>query len=156
MVFRGTVMLILSLSTAVAGSFAVPFTAYFAFLSFRVVQFRLKDEHYIGDNSSKEAGASASRNNKLYKATRCHKNFAENVPLAFVLAAVSELNGGNRKVLSTALSALFVFRVLHSEAGILGAEGVGPGRPIGYFGTLGTMLGLAGYAAFLVKDYWGF
>jgi uncharacterized protein len=126
-------------------------------LSLRVVQLRLKEEHYVGDNTLKATDADGLKGNALYKATRCHQNFAENVPLAFVLAAVAELNGGNRKILSGALSALFVLRILHSEAGILsGKEGMGNGRPIGYFGTLGTMLGLAGYAAFLVKSYWGF
>ncbi|KAK9779616.1 hypothetical protein SCAR479_03682 [Seiridium cardinale] len=142
--------------TAVTGSFAVPFAAYFSFLSLRVVRNRLDDEHYIGDNSSKTPGHDSQKSNKLYVSSRAHANFAENVPLAFALAAVAELNGGNRKILTGAMATLFTLRVLHSELGIMKPEGMGRGRPIGYFGTIGTMLGLAGYAAFLVKDYWGF
>lgn len=35
-------------------------------------------------------------------------------------------------------------------------DALGVGRPVGYYGTLASMLGLAGYAAFLVKGFWGF
>ncbi|KAI0128821.1 membrane-associated, eicosanoid/glutathione metabolism protein [Xylariales sp. AK1849] len=136
----------------VTGSFAVPFAAYFSFLSLRVVRYRLKDKHYLGDNSS----STSDKSNKLYVASRAHANFVENVPLAFVLATVAELNGGNRKLLIGALSALLTFRVVYTELGMLKPKAMGNGRPIGYFGTIGTILGLAGYTAFLVKDYWGF
>lgn len=83
-------------------------------------------------------------------------NFAENVPLALGLASIVELNGGSRKALTAALSALFVFRVLHAEFGIMARNYMGPGRPAGHFGTQGVIAGLAGYAAWLVKGYWGF
>ncbi|KAI1854581.1 hypothetical protein JX266_000699 [Neoarthrinium moseri] len=139
----------------VTGTFAVPFTAYFSWLSLRVVRHRVNDEHYLGDNSAKVADASSQKTNKLYLSSRAHANFTENVPLAFALATVAELNGGNRKILTSALSALLAFRILHTELGIVKPEGMGLGRPIGYFGTIGTMLGLAGYAAFLVRGYWG-
>lgn len=138
----------------VTGSFAVPFTAYFSFLSLRVVRNRLNDKQYLGDNSSKTADPEARNTNPLYLSSRGHQNFAENVPLAFALAAAAELNGGNRKILTGALSALFVFRVLHAEGLMSMGGSLKQGRPAGYFGTIGTMLGLAGYAAFLVKDYW--
>ncbi|KAF7538067.1 hypothetical protein G7054_g3278 [Neopestalotiopsis clavispora] len=138
----------------VTGSFAAPFAAYFSFLSLRVVSNRLNDKQYLGESSSKTPADQHS--NKLFLSARAHTNFAENVPLAFVLAAVAELNGGNRKILTGALSALLTFRILHTELGIMKPQGMGRGRPIGYFGTVGTILGLAGYAAFLVKDYWGF
>jgi len=81
-------------------------------------------------------------------------NFAENVPLALALAAVVELNGGSRKALTWALSALVVFRLLHAEGGLMLKNYMGPGRPAGYFGTQGVIAGLAGYAAYLVKGYW--
>jgi uncharacterized membrane protein YecN with MAPEG domain len=142
---------------AVTGSFVVPFTAYFSFLSYRVVRCRLSDNYFLGDNSSKGGSASSHQSNDLYRASRCFSNFTEYVPMALALAAVAELNGANRKLLSAGLSTLLVFRVMHAEAGLLqGADGVGKGRPIGYLGTVGTMLGFAGYTAFLVKDYWGF
>lgn len=82
-------------------------------------------------------------------------NFAENVPLALALAGIVELNGGSRKVLTAALSVLFVARVLHAELGIMTKGHQGIGRPAGHFGTQGVIAGLAGYAAYLVKGYWG-
>ncbi|KAI1762501.1 membrane-associated, eicosanoid/glutathione metabolism protein [Hypoxylon sp. FL1150] len=133
----------------IAGTFALPFSAYFTFLSYRVVHYRLKDEQYLGDNSSK----TGDLNNKLYLAGRCHQNFVENVPLGITLAALAELNGGNRKMITAALSALLAFRVLHVEAGLI--NGMGLGRPVGYWGTLATIASLGGYAAYLVKGYWG-
>ncbi|KAI4858515.1 membrane-associated, eicosanoid/glutathione metabolism protein [Hypoxylon rubiginosum] len=133
----------------VTGTFALPFSAYFTLLSYRVVHYRLQDECYLGDNSSK----TGDLNNKLYLATRCHQNFVENVPLGLILAALAELNGGDRKTITTALSALLVFRILHADAGLI--NGIGIGRPVGYWGTLATIGGLAGYAAYLVKGYWG-
>ncbi|KAK7941167.1 hypothetical protein PG997_003008 [Apiospora hydei] len=157
----------------ITGSFAVPFTAYFTFLSARVVRHRLEGKQALGDGSqkSKSSSSSSSRSStssrgssrgeqlsdsKLFVASRAHQNFAENVPLAFALAAVVELNGGNRKILTGALGALFAFRVLHAELGMQREDAIGVGRPVGYYGTLASMLGLAGYAAFLVKGFWGF
>lgn len=83
----------------------------------------------------------------------------ENVPLAFILLGVAELNGGNRKGLNYAMAALFALRLAHSEAGLrLRGKfgGGGLGRPVAYFGTSGVLIGLGGYAAYLVKGYWGF
>ena len=82
-------------------------------------------------------------------------NFAENVPLALLLAAAVELNGGSRRVLTSGLSALLVFRILHVELGLMAKGYIGLGRPVGYWGTVGTIAGFAGYAAWLVKSYWG-
>ncbi|KAI1078460.1 membrane-associated, eicosanoid/glutathione metabolism protein [Whalleya microplaca] len=138
----------------VTGTFALPFTAYFTVLSSRVVYYRLRDQCYLGDNSSKDTDEEARQQNELYLATRCHQNFIENVPLGLMLAAFAELNGGSRTRLTYALSALFTFRLLHSEFGLI--KGLGLGRPIGYYGTMGTLAWLAGYATYLVKSYWGF
>ncbi|OTB08372.1 hypothetical protein M426DRAFT_19044 [Hypoxylon sp. CI-4A] len=133
----------------ITGTFAWPFSTYFTLLSYRVVHCRLRDEHYLGDNSS----TNADLKNELYLASRCHQNFIENVPLGLTLAAFAELNGGDRKIITTALSALLAFRILHVELGL--ANGSGIGRPIGYWGTLATISTLGGYAAYLVKSYWG-
>lgn len=78
------------------------------------------------------------------------------MPLALTLAGVAELNGANRKVLNYALAALFVLRVAHVEVGLKGKDTVGLGRPVGYYGTQGFLVGMAGYCAYLVKGYWGF
>ncbi|KAK2033548.1 hypothetical protein LX32DRAFT_725119 [Colletotrichum zoysiae] len=140
----------------VTGTFALPFTMYYAFLSLRVVGQRLKDEYYLGENSSGAGADDRERReaNKLYLASRSHANFCENVPLAFVLATAAELNGGNRRVLAWLLGGFLALRVLHAEVGIMRPGGMGRGRPVGYFGTIGVIGTLAGYAAYLAKQYW--
>ncbi|TPX12670.1 uncharacterized protein E0L32_000847 [Thyridium curvatum] len=140
----------------VTGSFALPFTAYFTLLSLRVVRQRLSSKKYLGDSSGAAGAAADPSSDALYVACRAHSNYVEGVPLALLLAALAELNGANRRALTAALSALFVFRVLHSEAGMFLKGAMGGGRPLGYFGGLGVTAGLAGYAAYLVKGYWGF
>ncbi|RYO82571.1 hypothetical protein DL766_000215 [Monosporascus sp. MC13-8B] len=138
----------------VTGTFALPFALLSSLLSLRVVQCRRADKHPLGDNSAKDA--QSQKTNKLFRASRCHANFIENVPLAFIFAAAAELNGGSRRALAGALGSLFVLRVLHSEFGLLQEGGMGFGRGVGHSGTLGIELGLAGYAAYLAKGYWGF
>ncbi|KAJ0121958.1 uncharacterized protein J7T55_002469 [Diaporthe amygdali] len=140
----------------VTGAFALPFTAYFALLSIRTVRERLQKEHYLGDNSSTASSDwRAYQNDKLYLLTRAHANFVEYVPMAFILATLVEVNGGNRKVLSWFLGSFLALRVLHADFGIL-QQGVGAGRPIGFIGSVGLLSAIAGYGAFLVKGYWGF
>ena len=127
-------------------------------LSVRVVGCRLRDECYVGDDSSSSSpsfGKDTVKPNDLKVASRAHANFSENVPLALILAAFAELNGANRKALTGLLSALLAFRVLHAEFGMFTKGAMGNGRPIGFFGTLGVIGGLAGYSAWLVKGYWG-
>ena len=104
--------------------------------------------------------SSADTTDPVFLASRCHTNFTENVPLALFTGAVVEMNGGNRKVLTGGLAALLLFRILHVEFGIRtkdgrGNQSMGPGRIVGHFGTLGFVLGMAGYAGWLVKGYWG-
>lgn len=111
---------------------------------------RVNTEKWIGSQYSDDP------DDPLLPATRAQMNFAENVPLALVLASVVELNGGSRRFLTGALSALFVLRILHAEAGIMAKNSLGPGRPAGHFGTQAVVTSLAGYAAWLVKRYWGF
>lgn len=127
---------------------------------------RIRDEHWIGEDSSNKVEGSPSgktavakesgKYNDLQVATRAHANFAENVPLAFILAAAAELNGASRKVLTGALGVLFALRVVHAELGLIRPGSMSAGRPVGYFGTNGVLAGLAGYGAYLVKGYWGF
>lgn len=83
-------------------------------------------------------------------------NFLENVPFAFTLAAIAELNGGNRTVLNYVMAALFVLRVGHAELGLRAKDTLGPGRTLGIFGTQGVLAGLAAYSAYLIKGYWGY
>jgi len=122
------------------------------FLSARVSQQRIEHEKYVGD----DAGKGSDKADPLLVASSSHRNFVENVPTALLLASIVELNGGNRKVLNSVLAALFLLRVGHAEFGLLGKDNQGPGRLIGFLGTNASILGLAGYAAYLVKGYWGY
>lgn len=138
------------------GTFVLPFTAYYALLSIRTVRERLEKGHYLGDNSSTTSSERYDyKNDKLFLLTRAHTNFVENVPLAFILATLAEVNGGSRKVPSWFLGSFLAMRVLHADFGIL-QQGSGRGRPIGYFGSVGLLSALAGYGIFFVKSYWGF
>jgi uncharacterized membrane protein YecN with MAPEG domain len=97
--------------------------------------------------------------NILPVAIRCHSNFLDTMPLAFIFLTIAELNGGNRKTLNYIMAALFAFRIAHADGGIrlqgkFGDNGIG--RPLGYFGSMGVLGGLAGYSAWLVKRYWRF
>lgn len=132
----------------ITGSAALPLSAYYIFLQSRVVYHRIQSEQF------KEPKASDAPDDRLAAAVRAQVNFTENVPLALLLAAVVELNGGSRKALTYALSALTVFRVLHAEIGIMSKGHMGNGRPAGFFGTQGVVLGLAAYAGYLVQGYW--
>jgi uncharacterized membrane protein YecN with MAPEG domain len=96
---------------------------------------------------------------ELEIALRCHGNFLENVPLAFIFLIIAELNGGNRKYLHWTMATLLALRIAHADGGLrlqgkFGDNGVG--RPLGYFGSCGVLMGLSGYAAWLCKGYWGF
>lgn len=134
------------------GAFTLPFTAYFALLSGRVIRCRMKDEVVLGDDSHKATHSPSP----LLVATRCHANFVEYVPWAILLSAIAEMNGANRRVLKMTLTALLAFRIMHTELGMLRPGNNGVGRSIGFFGTMGVLGFLSGYSAYLVRGYWGF
>lgn len=66
----------------------------------------------------------------------------------------AESNWCTRFYINYALGALFAFRIIHAEFGMYVKGGAGIGRPIGFLGTQTVVAGLAGYAAYLIKDYW--
>ncbi|TVY16070.1 hypothetical protein LARI1_G005052 [Lachnellula arida] len=138
----------------ITGTWAAPFALYSSILSSRIVASRLKTEKFIGEKSTSINGV-----DPLQTAVRCQGNFLENVPLAFIFLALCELNGGNRKYLNYVMGAFLALRVAHVEGGLMlqGSFGTnGVGRPVGYFGSVGVVTGLAAYAAYLAKGYWGF
>lgn len=139
----------------ITGSFVLPLTAYYIYLQNRVVAVRLDSKAYAPGHQSSKTTSNDDEHDPLLATTRAQMNWAENVPLALALSAIVELNGGSRKALTGLLSALTIFRVLHADFGVLAQGYLGRGRPIGYFGTQGVVAGLAGYAAYLVKGYWG-
>ncbi|EUC39314.1 hypothetical protein COCVIDRAFT_85919 [Bipolaris victoriae FI3] len=134
----------------VTATWAAPFAAYYLFLQQRIVAKRFGTKTVLGDKSGAPQGAP----DPLFVDTRAQANFVENVPFILSIALLAELNGANRTYLSYALGALFALRVGHVELGLRAPSGKGPGRPLGFVGTQVILAGLAGYAAYLVKDYW--
>ena len=146
---------------AIVGTWTLPLAVYQVLLSARVSQQRLATNTMIGSTSSNSSNPPSSgrdeRADPLTVATRAHGNFLENVPLAVLLAAVVELNGGDKRVLNGTLAALLAFRLTHAELGLRAAEdGTANGRIIGHTGSQVIILGLAGYATWLIRGYWGF
>ncbi|KAJ4404008.1 hypothetical protein N0V91_006117 [Didymella pomorum] len=142
----GVPMPLLAPATA---TWAAPFAAYYVFLQNRIVYHRLNSKTYMGDKTD----ASAGTKDPLYVATRAQLNFAENVPLALAIALLAELNGANRTYINYALGTLFALRISHAELGLMIKDSMGPGRILGYYGTQGVLVALAGYTAYLVKDF---
>jgi len=132
-------------------------------LSLAVVRARFANNVYIGDSkatgtpfpgSSKSSSSSSDTNaDPMYVAHRVHANFIENVPLALTLAAIVELNGGNRRTLITVLSVMTAARISHALGLGMGAQS-NNFRSFGYFGSLGALTYLSGWAGYLVKGYW--
>ncbi|KAI9750009.1 MAG: asparaginyl-tRNA synthetase [Chaenotheca gracillima] len=140
----------------IIGTWSLPFAAYYALLTNRIVYHRLAQQKYLGDNSTNSGATNHEEPEPLYLATRGQANFLENVPLALVFAGIAELNGGSRKVLNYGLAALFFFRVAHVELGLNRKGTMGVGRVVGYYGSQGFLVAVASYSAYLVKGYWGF
>ncbi|KAF1821900.1 uncharacterized protein K489DRAFT_370804 [Dissoconium aciculare CBS 342.82] len=136
----------------ITGTFAVPLGLYYVLLSGRVVAQRLQSKKL----TDQPVGGAAADTNGLAASIRAQVNFAENVPLALILAGIVELNGGSRRVLTGALSVLVAARVLHAHFGLLLQNSSGFGRPIGYLSTQGVVVGLVGYSAYLLKSFWGY
>ncbi|KAI1446361.1 membrane-associated, eicosanoid/glutathione metabolism protein [Annulohypoxylon stygium] len=163
----------LGLHLPVTGAFALPFAAYYIFLSARVVVQRLKQRVAIGDcvpsspassspspsppptntsNTTTPSGIQTSTD-PLLLTTRSQQNFAEFVPLALLLSTIAEANNAiTPRALKLALSTLLAARVLHVEAGILREGAMGLGRPVGFYSTLGV-IGWLGWAA--GRGVWG-
>ncbi|KAI1774932.1 membrane-associated, eicosanoid/glutathione metabolism protein [Hypoxylon cercidicola] len=145
-----------SIRLPVTGAFALPFAGYFVYLSLRVSLARIVHRVALGDTvgvaakTPSSAAASSPSYDSLQLATRAHQNFAENVPLALVLAATAELNGATPERLATILAMLLALRVLHAEFGLSRPDALGIGRPVGYYGTMAIVVWLASWSAWLV------
>ncbi|KAK6329960.1 hypothetical protein TWF718_003387 [Orbilia javanica] len=131
------------------------FTSYYSLLAYRVISTRVGSGIFVGDKS-KDGKNSQDTPDPLTIAARSHANFAENVPLALTITALAEINGADRNILVGALGTLFLLRVGHVEFGLRRAAALGPGRIIGFLGTLGYLVGMSGYVAWLTKGYWGY
>ncbi|KAK4500877.1 hypothetical protein PRZ48_009069 [Zasmidium cellare] len=139
----------LGLPLPITATFALPLSLYYLLLQTRVVRHRLATRTIIAHQIT------SSPSDPLLAAVRAQTNFAENVPLALILAGVVESNGGSKRVLAYALGALVALRVAHADFGIMREGYLGWGRPMGYFGTQVVVAWLAGWAGWLSLGYWG-
>lgn len=103
----------------VTGSFAIPLVITSSLLSLNVVKTRIDLNTWQGDKviGKEHPGIKQPDGNTydpLLMATRIHANMAENMPLTLVLAALAEINGADRKKLTTVLAAFTVVRILHA------------------------------------------
>jgi uncharacterized membrane protein YecN with MAPEG domain len=102
----------------VTGSFAIPLVVTSSLLSLNVVKTRIDLNTWEGDKiiGKEQAGIKQPDGNTydpLLIATRIHANMVENLPLTLVLAALAEINGADRKKLTTVLAAFTVLRLSH-------------------------------------------
>lgn len=136
----------------VTSTFALPLSVYYIFLQVRVTMQRIKTQTSLAQSSASPVSPGTS--DPLLAAFRTQANFAENVPLALVLAGLVEANNDSKGVLTAILSVLTVGRIMHGELGLMIKDSGGIGRPIGFFSTIGTIFGLALYGAWLSRSYW--
>ena len=106
-------------------------------LSARCARLRGKTHIGIGYEGSDE----------LSRAVRAHGNFTEYVPLALILMALIELNGGPAPLLHGLGLALVIGRLLHAW-GLSGSIGVSFGRVAGSIATWATIVVGALYAIY--------
>ena len=82
----------------------------------------------------KKKKESAAKYDQLTKAVRAHGNFIEQVIPNVILVALLELNGEQSpNTIHGLLATLLASRILHSEFGINGPNGLSNGRPLGTF-----------------------
>ncbi|KAH0607272.1 uncharacterized protein H6S33_003260 [Morchella sextelata] len=171
------------LLTPATAAWTVPFGAYLILLSGRVVYLRLTTKTFLGDHieaasppaGKTELGGGANKTelgktefsagmgkkksiaenpDRLFLETRCYANYMETVPTAMIFSLIAELNGADHKTLSYALGAYFMLKIAHIEFGLRSPGTMGVGRPIGYYGAQTWLACMAGYCAYLTKDYW--
>ena len=105
----------------VTGSFAVPLVVAASLLSLNVVKTRIDLNTWEGDKTISKDGKEAAgiqqpdgnTYDSLLIATRVHANLMENLPITLVLSALAELNGADRKKLTTILAVFSLLRVSH-------------------------------------------
>lgn len=116
------------------GEIPVPITALYAALQallaiglvFPVGQLRGKTKVSLGSGGNPE----------LETAIRRHANWTEHVPIALLLLALLELNGGSPGLLHGLGATLLVARILHP----LGLDAADMRRPLRGIGAIGTLL----------------
>ena len=105
----------------VTGTFAIPLVVTSSLLSLNVVKTRIDLNTWQGDKTitsggKESAGIKQPDGNSydpLLMATRVHANLVENMPITLILAALAEINGADRKKLTTVLAAFTLIRISH-------------------------------------------
>lgn len=128
---------------------ALPITALFAGL---LTVFALVLSGYAGGFRGK-SGISilfgSPQNMELAERVRIHQNFLEYVPLALIMMALIEINGGNTTFLYVFGIVLVISRIAHA-IGLKHDNMAHPGRVIGAGGTALMSLVAAVYAIWMV------
>ncbi|WP_394175296.1 MAPEG family protein [Thalassotalea litorea] len=119
-------------SLAITGFYAGILALLHIALSFKVIGLRRRLKIGLGDGGDKA----------LNKAIRIHGNFVEYIPLALLLLAISEINGGSSFILHAVGGALVTCRFLHAF-GITKSSGKSWQRFVGVLGTFIAILILA-------------
>ncbi|WFD30721.1 hypothetical protein MSPP1_001745 [Malassezia sp. CBS 17886] len=109
------------------------FAGYYTYLSANVVVHRMR-----------LSPATPAKEAKLNQAVRAHGNFAENVPFAFLLLFLAELNGAPTAWVHSAYTVLFLCRVAHGQ-GMQCGDGHNTARRIGFIGSALVLIGSAAY-----------
>ena len=123
-------MLHLPITGLYAGLLAILFIAH----SFNVIRMRLKFRVGIGVGDKNQK--------PLAKMVRIHGNFAEYIPLALILLAITELNGLGVIWLHLSGATLFIGRILHAM-GLNKSIGTSKPRQIGMLSCFVVILTLA-------------
>ena len=88
----------------VTGLYTSLLALLFVGLSFNVIKRRFSEKVGLGDGGS----------STLTKAIRIHGNFSEYIPLALILMAVFEINGGSNLWLHVSGTTLLIGRIMHA------------------------------------------
>lgn len=102
----------------VTGTFSAPLVGLTSLLAFNVIKTRVDLNTWQGDSTIDGDGKKVKQPDgheydPLLIATRIHANATENIPITLILAALAELNGADRKKLTSVLALFSVLRVLH-------------------------------------------
>lgn len=116
----------------VTGLYASILALFLVALAFHIIKLRFKFQVGLGDGGEKP----------LIKAIRIHGNFIEYIPLALILLASYELNGGDDLYLHIAGIILVTGRVLHTM-GLSKTMGSSLPRQIGMLSTFAVLSVLA-------------
>jgi hypothetical protein len=116
----------------ITGLYASILALFLIALAFNIIKLRFKYQVGLGDGGEQE----------LIKAIRIHGNFTEYMPIALILLASYELNGGEALYLHIIGIILVTSRILHAM-GLSKTIGTSLPRQIGILSTFVALIVLA-------------